>query len=65
MEHWALFLAQRQSDNLFDSGDRRIEFGQLATATVDASIDERAWIIPKELEIGDMPLPLDEGSVAS
>ena len=25
MEHWALFLAQRQSDNLFDSGDRRIK----------------------------------------
>jgi hypothetical protein len=65
VEHWALFLAQGQSDSLFGSGDRRIEFGPLATATVDASIDERAWIVPKELDIGDMPLLFDEGPVAS
>jgi len=65
VEHWAVFLTQGQSDNLFGSGDRRIEFGQLATVTVDASIDERAWIIPKETEMADVPLALDEGSVAS
>lgn len=65
VEHWAQFLAQRQSDTLFGAADRRITFGQLATVTVDASIDERAWIVPKEAESTDLPLLLDEGSAAS
>lgn len=65
VEHWAQFLVQSQSDTLFGVGDRRIAFGQLATFTVDASIDERAWIVPKEAEAGDMPLLIDEGAEAS
>jgi len=65
VEHWAQFLVQGQSDTLFGAADRRIEFGQLATVTVDASIDERAWIVPKEAEVGDMPLLIDEGAEAS
>lgn len=65
LEHWAQLLAQRQSDNLFGDADRRIEFGQLETVTVDASIDERAWIVPKEADLTDEQLALEEGSVAS
>jgi hypothetical protein len=65
IEHWAQFLAQAQSDTLFDAGDRRIQFTQLATVTVDASLDERAWIVPKEAESLDMPLTLEDGAVAS
>jgi len=58
VEHWALFLPQGQSDSLFGVGGKRIEFGQLATVTVDASIDERAWIVPKDPDSSDVPLPL-------
>lgn len=65
VEHWAQFLVQGQSDTLFGGADRRIEFGQLATVTVDASIDERAWIVPKDAGAGDMPLRIDEGAEAS
>jgi hypothetical protein len=65
VEHWAQFLAQGQSDTLFGTGDRRIEFGRLATVTVDASIDERAWIVPKEPEASDIPLLIDEAAKAS
>ena len=65
VEHWAQFLVLGQSDTLFGTGDRRIEFGSLATFTVDASIDERAWIVPKDAEASDMPLLIDESIEAS
>jgi hypothetical protein len=65
VEHWAQFLPRTQSDSLFGTGDRRIEFGKLATVTVDASIDERAWIVPKADDSADVPLFLDESPVAS
>jgi hypothetical protein len=50
---------------LFDAGDRRIQFTQLVTVTVDASLDERAWIVPKETESADVSLTLEDGAVAS
>lgn len=65
VEHWGQYLAQHQSDTLFGAADRRIEFGPLATVTVDASIDERAWIVPKEVEHGDVALFTEEGADAS
>jgi hypothetical protein len=46
--NWAEFLKQHQADTLFGPADRRIEFGELLSVTVDASIDEKAWILPKE-----------------
>jgi len=64
VNHWAHFLADGHKETLFDRGDERIVFGQLATVTVDASIDERAWIVPKESETIDVPL-FDEGEEAS
>jgi hypothetical protein len=65
VEHWAQFLAQRQSDTLFDAADRRIEFDELTAVTVDAAIDERTWTVPKEAELGDLPLFPEEGPIAS
>jgi hypothetical protein len=64
VEHWALFLSRAQSDSLFVSGDRRIEFGELATVTVDASIDERAWIVPRDSEMMDASLPFHDSEIA-
>jgi hypothetical protein len=46
--NWAEFLKQHQTDTLFEKADLRIEFGELLSVTVDASIDEKAWILPKE-----------------
>jgi hypothetical protein len=51
--NWAEFLKQHQVDTLFESADRRIEFGELLSVTVDASIDEKAWILPREEADGD------------
>jgi hypothetical protein len=64
LNHWAHFLAEGHRENLFDVGDERIVFGQLAMVTVDASIDERTWIVPKENEAPDVPL-FDESEEAS
>lgn len=50
VNHWATFLAQGGKQNLFGAADERIVFGHLATVTVDASIDELTWIVPKGTE---------------
>lgn len=54
--HWARLLTEGQKENLFVTADERIVFGQLATVTVDASIDERAWIVPKDTDTPDISL---------
>ena len=54
--HWARLLTEGQKENLFVTADERIVFGQLATVTVDASIDERAWIVPKDTDTPDVSL---------
>jgi hypothetical protein len=46
--NWSEFLKKHQTDTLFEPADLRIEFGELLSVTVDASIDEKAWILPKE-----------------
>ena len=51
--NWAAFLKQHQADTLFELADRRVEFGELLSVTVDASIDEKAWILPREEASGD------------
>jgi hypothetical protein len=56
--NWAEFLKQHQADTLFDAADRRIEFGDLLSVTVDASIDEKAWILPKEEPVSGESLNL-------
>src|ERR1700676_193452 len=63
--HWAQYLVRSQADDLFGSGDQRVVFGQLATLTVDASIDERSWIVPREVATADVPLLIDDELTAS
>jgi hypothetical protein len=43
---WADLLSSRQESTLLSPGDERIVFGKLATVTVDAVIDEKAWAVP-------------------
>jgi hypothetical protein len=56
--NWAEFLKQHQADTLFEAADRRIEFGELLAVIVDAAIDEKAWILPKEETANDETLNL-------
>lgn len=64
VNHWANYLAQGNRENLWDHGDQRIVFGHLAAVTVDASIDERTWIVPKDAQSADIALfdEIDEAS---
>jgi hypothetical protein len=42
---WADLLSSRRESTLLRPGDERIVFGKLATVTVDAVIDEKAWTV--------------------